>query len=176
MLARLSDRHQQRRADRGACNRDEFIFNHTHNPAAAPLSYNADSLDQGKPSLTVRQREKDSRAAIPASRWRYLSPKAIEIERPAGFDAGAIYEFIYPARDPIVMGLGFAAMRDAVSFFRRRRDDDEGRPNPLNRRRRRPVDRQCLSLSARRSPDACCAITYGKASTRTWRAARFSTA
>ena len=31
------------------------------------------------------------------------------------------------------MGLGFAAMRDAVAFFRHRAADDEGRPNPLNR-------------------------------------------
>ncbi len=116
-----------------AINRDEFIFNHNQNPAAAPLSYPANSLDQAQAALTVRQREPDPRVAIPATGWRYLSPKAIEIDRPAEFDAGAIYEFIYPARDPIVMGLGFAAMRDAVAFFRHRRDDDEGRPNPLNR-------------------------------------------
>lgn len=115
-----------------ARNRDEFIFNHIHDPAAAPLSYPADSLDQAHATLTVRQRESDPRVAIPASGWRYLSSKAIEVDRPAEFDAGAIYEFIYPARDPIVMGLGFAAMRDTVAFFRRRAADDHGRPNPLN--------------------------------------------
>ena len=35
-----------------------------------------------------------------------------------GFDRGAIFEFIYRARDPIVMGIGFAAIRDIVSFLR----------------------------------------------------------
>ena len=47
--------------------------------------------------------------------------------RPApGFDRGAIYEFIYRARDPIVMGIGFAAIRDIVSFLRH-----ETKDNPL---------------------------------------------
>ena len=32
-----------------AINRDEFIFNHNQNPAAAPLSYPANSLDQAQP-------------------------------------------------------------------------------------------------------------------------------
>ena len=47
--------------------------------------------------------------------------------RPApGFDRGAIYEFIYRARDPIAMGIGFAAIRDIVSFLRH-----ETKDNPL---------------------------------------------
>lgn len=36
---------------------------------------------------------------------------------PADSDAGAIYRFSYLARDPKVMGLGFAATRDIVSFL-----------------------------------------------------------
>src|SRR5215813_594981 len=43
-----------------------------------------------------------------------------------GFDRGAIYEFIYRARDPIVMVIGFAAIRDIVSFLRYQTKD-----NPL---------------------------------------------
>ena len=50
---------------------------------------------------------------------------------PAGTDAGTIYEFVYEARDPIVHGLGFGAMRDFVSFARYRSADDRGVPNPL---------------------------------------------
>jgi hypothetical protein len=115
-----------------ANNRDEFIFNHRHNPATAPLSYPADTLDQSRATLTVRQRERDRRIALPADDWRYRSDRAIEISRPDAFDAGAIYEFIYPARDPIVMGLGMAAIRDVVSFFRDRAADDAGHPNPLS--------------------------------------------
>jgi hypothetical protein len=55
----------------------------------------------------------------------------VRITRPPGFDAGAIYEFIYEARDPIVMGLAFAATRDVVSFLRYETQDSTGEPNPL---------------------------------------------
>src|SRR5258708_1064226 len=48
-----------------------------------------------------------------------------------GFDSGAIYEFIYQAKDPIVMGIGFAVTRDVVSFLRYEAADDNGNPNPL---------------------------------------------
>src|SRR5262249_41267761 len=57
-----------------------------------------------------------------------------EITRPTapGFDYGAIFEFIYRARDPIAMGIGFAAIRDFVSFLRHEAKGNslapEGRP------------------------------------------------
>ena len=79
----------------------------------------------------MRQLEQDPRTPIARDRWRYVSASRIEITRPAGFDAGAIYEFIYPARDPIVMGLGFAAVRDFVAFMRHESTDASGIPNPL---------------------------------------------
>jgi len=60
------------------------------------------------------------RAARNAHGWRLVDDRHVEITRPTapGFDRGAIYEFIYRARDPIVMGIGFAAIRDIVSFLR----------------------------------------------------------
>ena len=61
---------------------------------------------------------------------RYLED-TITIDRPSGFDAGAIFEFTYEAKDPIVMGLGFAAMRDVISFLRYELTDAAGAPNPL---------------------------------------------
>jgi hypothetical protein len=112
--------------------REEFIFGHTNSPVIAPLAYPANTLDQSHATLTVRQHEKDPRVPIPPRQWRYLSPTKLEIVLAAGFDAGAIYEFIYSARDPIVMGLGFAAVRDVVAFMRYAGTDDNGRPNPLN--------------------------------------------
>jgi hypothetical protein len=123
-----------------AMSRDEFIFEHSHNPVTAPLSYPAHLLDQREATLTVRQREQGARTPIAADRWRYVSSTRIEIQRPAGFDAGAIYEFIYPARDPIVMGLGFAAVRDFIAFMRHESNDADGRPNPLNLDSRPAVD------------------------------------
>jgi hypothetical protein len=112
--------------------REEVIFGHTDSPAVAPLTYPAHDLDLSAAKLTVRLHEKDARIPVPAQHWRYLSPTQIEIDLMAGFDAGALYEFIYPACDPIVMGLGLAAVRDVVGFMRYEVADAAGLPNPLN--------------------------------------------
>ncbi len=112
--------------------REEFVFGQSGGSVIAPLTYPANTLEQSPATLTVRQYEKDPRVPVPPRQWRYLSPTRLEIMLADGFDAGAIYEFIYPARDPLVMGLGFAAVRDLVAFMRYAAADDSGRPNPLN--------------------------------------------
>ena len=112
--------------------REEFVFGQADGAVIAPLTYPTNTLDQSRATLTVRQHEKDPRVPIPPRQWRYLSSTRLEIMLVDGFDAGAIYEFIYPARDPIVMGLGFAAVRDLVAFMRYAAADESGRPNPLN--------------------------------------------
>lgn len=90
--------------------------------------------DLGEATLTVRQREADPRATPAGLAWRLVDDRHVEITRPVGpgFDRGAIYEFIYRARDPIVMGIGFAAIRDLVSFLRHETTDNplapQGRP------------------------------------------------
>lgn len=111
--------------------REEFVFEHAHSPIAATLSYPAACMDPAECVLTVRQRARDPRIPIGPEHWRFLSDTQIQIDRPAGFDASALYEFIYPAKDPIVMGLGCAAIRDLVSFFRYALADDAGAANPL---------------------------------------------
>jgi hypothetical protein len=98
--------------------RDEFLFDHMRTPAAATLS--ATIGDSSSLAVTVRARwdaprEKPARLAV-----RAIGDQTVEISRPAsGFDAGALYEVTYTARDPAVLGLGFAATRDVVSFLRR---------------------------------------------------------
>ena len=44
---------------------------------------------------------------------------------------GWIYELIYCAKNPPVMGLGFAGVRDLVSFLLHAETDADGTPNPL---------------------------------------------
>ena len=34
------------------------------------------------------------------------------------YDQGAAFEFVFPAKDPIFEGVGFAATRDLISFFK----------------------------------------------------------
>ena len=84
--------------------------------------------DPAGATLTVREREADPRATPPGLTWRLIDDRHVEITRPTvpGYDRGAIFEFIYRARDPIVMGIGFAAIRDIVAFLRR-----AGGDNPL---------------------------------------------
>jgi hypothetical protein len=111
--------------------REDFIFDHTDNPASGTLSYPAADLDPSHAKISVREREADARATPPDLAVTFESPTKISIKRPAGFDAGAIYEFIYTAKDPKVMGLGFAATRDVVSFLRNEAADATGAASPL---------------------------------------------
>jgi Alpha/beta hydrolase domain len=111
--------------------RDEFVFDDLKNPATADLAYPAADLDPSRATLTVRAREGDARATPAGLSFKYLSPTKLEITRPAGYDAGAIYEFIYPAKEPKVLGLGFAATRDVVSFLRHEPSAPNGAANPL---------------------------------------------
>ena len=92
--------------------------------------------DPAGATLTVREREADPRATPPGLAWRLIDDRHVEITRPTapGFDRGAIYEFVYRAQDPIVMGIGFAAIRDMVSFLRYGTKD-----NPLA-----PQERPCI--------------------------------
>ncbi len=48
-----------------------------------------------------------------------------------GFDPNRLYQLEYRGKDPLVLGVGLAAMRDIVSFFRYAKQDDAGWQNPL---------------------------------------------
>ncbi len=97
----------------------------------AGLHYAAATLDPTAATLTVRARDRDLRLSPPGLSWRYVDATHIEITRPDGFDRGALYEFIYPGRDPVVMGAGLASVRDIVAFLRHETQDTLGNPNPL---------------------------------------------
>lgn len=98
-----------------------------------PLTYPAASLDTSQASLTVREYRNDEPRLIPPTDWRYLDASTIGLlpqdERP--FESGRLYQFVYPATDPIVAGIGFAAVRDFVAFVRHAEADTHGTSNPL---------------------------------------------
>ena len=108
--------------------REEFIFEDAEEVSTAALAYPAADLDPAKATLTVRAREADARSGAEGLAFRYLSPTEIEITRPASADAGAIYEFIYPARDAVPAGLAFVATSDLVSFLRGNPGHDAASP------------------------------------------------
>lgn len=98
----------------------------------AGLTYAAATLDKSQASLTVRVHYDDAAVNIPASGWEYVNNRGIRL-LPAGtpFTQSSLYEFSYPARDPTVAGLGYAATRDLAEFLRHAREDDYGQPNPM---------------------------------------------
>ena len=110
---------------------EEFIFGNTEEVSRAPLSYPTALMDPSSARLTVRRTQDGPRETPGDLRWTFVSENEVEIARAAGYDGGTIYEFVYEARDPIVMGLGFAAMRDVISFLRYAVADPLGAPNPL---------------------------------------------
>lgn len=110
----------------------EYISFDNDNITSYKLAYAAASLAKDKAVLTVRDLLNDKPGAIPSSGWEYTDERSIRL-LPAGtsFKQSAIYEFIYPAKDPLVAGLGLAAMRDFVSFLRYAKTDGAGHENPL---------------------------------------------
>jgi hypothetical protein len=86
----------------------------------------------------VRAEPDDARSEIPRDRWRFarlegdrLVADPTHVFNLAGFEPGLIYEVVYEARDPVIVGLGLAAIRDAISFFRFEAADLAGAANPL---------------------------------------------
>jgi hypothetical protein len=110
---------------------EEFIFGDTERVSVARVTYPAASRDPTRATLTVRRDQASPRERPADLGWSWVSEREIRIERPAGYDGGAIYELIYEAKDPIVMGLGFAAVRDVISFLRYETTDGAGNSNPL---------------------------------------------
>ena len=119
--------------------REEFLFDHTQTPVTVPLTYPM-ATPEGA-TLTVRAQANDARQTPPGLTFRVLGPQQVEITRPAGFDAGALYELIYTAKDPTVQGMAFAAVRDVAAFLRR----DTGPTNPLLAGRRPSVEEAILT-------------------------------
>jgi hypothetical protein len=111
--------------------REEWTDTGTGPGFAAALTWPAPTPDTAQAVLSVRALEGDLRETPDDLVWRYRDASTIEIERPAGFDSGAIYEFIYPATRPAVMGMAFPAVRDIVSFLRFETADSADAANPL---------------------------------------------
>ena len=89
-------------------------------------------------TLTVRDTPDGNRRLIPRDQWRFgvlvdgtptFDP--VHVYLPQGFQKGKLYELVYTAMNPRVVGLGLAAVRDAISFFHFEAADDTGFASPL---------------------------------------------
>jgi Alpha/beta hydrolase domain len=111
-----------------------------------PVPYKPVSLDTSKAKLVSRGGENqngevsDERAIAPAD-WAWAkcdaanpfpgTPDATQICLKNGFDGNRLYQVVFTAADPYVLGMGFAAFRDVAAFFKKSAADDTGTANPI---------------------------------------------
>lgn len=88
-------------------------------------AYPTVSLDDGRATLTMRPDRARPAVTIPRDDWSFgrwengrLAPDPAQLHVKDGFRPGWLYDLIYTAKEPRVAGLGLAALRDCVSFFR----------------------------------------------------------
>ena len=111
---------------------EEFVIDNSTTLTGA-LTYPAATLDKSQAQLTTRVYYDDLPTVVPSENWEYVNARTIRL-LPAGtpFQQGTLYEFSYPASDPIVAGLGFAAARDLAAFLHQASADAVGNPNPIS--------------------------------------------
>jgi len=103
------------------------------------------TLDTNRATLSFRTSETiageiSGDGVVPAAEWAFAdcrstpfpgTPDPTRICLKDGFDPTRLYELVYTAKDPLVLGIGFAATRDIVEFFRHTTSDTTGTANPL---------------------------------------------
>jgi len=75
----------------------------------------ADAQDPAN-KIFVRETIEGERRLIPREQWTFADPTHVTMA--AGFDPGKIYEVVYNAKDPVLVGLGPTAVRDTVSYLK----------------------------------------------------------
>ena len=113
-----------------------------------PVPYKPISLDTTKSTLVSRRGESTrgeviGETLIAANDWAWAkcdatnpfpgTPDATQICLKNGFEFDKLYQVVFKAADPYVLGVGFAAWRDVGQFFKTEQADDGGTPNPVAR-------------------------------------------
>jgi hypothetical protein len=113
---------------------------------SAPPIYPPATLDQANATLISAATEdargvKGSVVTIPRASWAFAdcrttpfpgTPDPTRVCVKDGFDSTRLYELTYTAKDPLVLGIGLAATRDIVAFFRHAAADASGTANPIH--------------------------------------------
>jgi Alpha/beta hydrolase domain len=80
------------------------------------LAYPVADQDNSGNKMFVRDTVNGERRLIVRNKWTFSDATHVTMED--GFEPGKIYEVVYQAKDPVVVGLGPAAVRDVVSFLK----------------------------------------------------------
>jgi len=116
------------------------------NPFGGPNRYPPLTFDTTQATLTSRALELLSGGAhgplttIPSTDWAFAdcrtvpfpgTPDPTRVCLKNGFNPALLYEVAFTGKNPLVLGVGFAATRDINAFFRHALQDDGGTPNPV---------------------------------------------
>lgn len=112
-----------------------------------PLPYLPATLDTSNATLVSRDHETmegvvTGEAPIAAADWKFCGGGTFDAPLPLtklpvqlclknGFNPAKLYQVVYTAKDPYILGIGFAAWRDLASFLKYSEKDDAGAANPL---------------------------------------------
>jgi hypothetical protein len=80
------------------------------------LGYPVSDAQDAANKLFVRDTVEGERRVIPRESWTFADPTHVTMS--AGFEPGKIYEVVYMAKDPVLVGLGPTAVRDVVSYLK----------------------------------------------------------
>ena len=111
----------------------------------SPPQYRPAGLTQPDATLTMHASETTTGVigglrTIPRGEWAFANceqtpfpgtPDPTRLCLKSGFRSDRVYTLVYTAQDPLVLGVGLAATRDIVSFFRYAKADRSGTPNPV---------------------------------------------
>ena len=98
------------------------------------------TLDTAKAVLTHRTSQAATPVKVAASDWAFADcstrpfpgiPEPTKLCVKSGFEPDSEYVIQYTAKDPLVLGIGYAATRDLNSFLRYAAKDDTGTANPV---------------------------------------------
>jgi hypothetical protein len=107
---------------------------------ALPTANAPVDLDTGRAALTRRVAEDGAVIPIAPGDWAFAdcrkapfpgTPDPTRLSVKGGFDPAYLYELVYTAKDPPVLGIGLAATRDVVSSFRYADKADDGTGPPV---------------------------------------------
>jgi len=112
-----------------------------------PLPYLPANVDDAHATLVSRDHETmegivTGETPVARADWKFcgggtfdapvaLTKLPVQICLKGGFNPAKLYQVVYTAKDPYILGIGFAAWRDLASFFKYADKDDAGTANPL---------------------------------------------
>jgi hypothetical protein len=80
------------------------------------VAYTVANMENPNDVMTVRDTATGTAQKIPRNDWQMLAGGKVSLK--GGFAPGMIYEVIYQAKDPRVLGCSFAATRDLLEYFK----------------------------------------------------------